>query len=109
MKTLIGGAIAAALGLLGLGIWWEEFLKVLAGILPAMFLLGGGLAIYLGWDELKDSWKKEETFETSSIDDEDDVEKYKQEINDLKGELESLKKEKDESPQEEEDEKEQKE
>ena len=60
MKTLIGGAIAAALGLIGLGIWWSEFLMVLAGIIPIMLLLGGGLAIYLGFDELKDTWKKDE-------------------------------------------------
>ena len=64
MKTLIGGAIAAALGLIGLGIWWSEFLMVLAGIIPIMLLLGGGLAIYLGFDELKDNWKKDEPAET---------------------------------------------
>lgn len=91
MKTLIGGAIAAALGLIGLGIWWSEFLMVLAGIIPVMLLLGGGLAIYLGFDELKDSWKKDETFESSSVQD-DQVEKYKQEIDELKDEIKSLKK-----------------
>ena len=61
MKTLIGGAIAAALGLVGLVIWWGQFLMVLAGIIPAMLLLGGALAIYLGFDELKDTWKDDET------------------------------------------------
>ena len=91
MKTLIGGAIAAALGLIGLGIWWSEFLMVLAGIIPVMLLLGGGLAIYLGFDELKDSWKKDETCESSSVQD-DQVEKYKQEIDELKDEIKSLKK-----------------
>ena len=69
MKTLIGGAIAAALGLIGLGIWWSEFLMVLAGIIPVMLLLGGGLAIYLGFDELKDTWKKDESFEPTSVQD----------------------------------------
>ncbi len=91
MKTLIGGAIAAALGLIGLGIWWSEFLMVLAGIIPVMLLLGGGLAIYLGFDELKDSWKKDESFESSTVQD-DQVEKYKQEIDELKDEIKSLKK-----------------
>ena len=90
MKTLIGGAIAAALGLIGLGIWWSEFLMVLAGIIPVMLLLGGGLAIYLGFDELKDSWKKDETFESSSVQD-DQVEKYKQEMDEVKDEIKSLK------------------
>ena len=91
MKTLIGGAIAAALGLIGLGIWWSEFLMVLAGIIPVMLLLGGGLAIYLGFDELKDTWKKDESFEPTSVQDAD-VEIYKKEIDELKEEIKGLKK-----------------
>jgi hypothetical protein len=94
MKTLIGGAIAAALGLIGLVIWWGQFLMVLAGIIPAMLLLGGALAIYLGFDEIKDSWKSDEAPESSSeVDEGEDVEKYKKEIDDLKEEIETLKKE----------------
>jgi hypothetical protein len=93
MKTLIGGAIAAALGLIGLVIWWGQFLMVLAGIIPAMLLLGGALAIYLGFDELKDSWKSDEAAEPSAEGGEgEDVEKYKKEIDDLKEEIETLKK-----------------
>ncbi len=59
MKTLIGGAVGAVLGLIGLAIWWKPFLNLLAGSVPVMLLLGGGLAIYLGFDELKDTWKNE--------------------------------------------------
>jgi cell division protein FtsB len=93
MKTLIGGAIAAALGLVGLVIWWGQFLMVLAGIIPAMLLLGGALAIYLGFDELKDTWKADEAAEPSTEGGEDEnVEKYKKEIDDLKEEIETLKK-----------------
>ena len=98
MKTLIGGAIAAALGLIGLVIWWGQFLMVLAGIVPAMLLLGGALAIYLGFDELKDTWKSDEAAEPSSEGSEGEgegegVEQYKKEIDDLKDEIETLKKE----------------
>ena len=92
MKTLIGGAIAAALGLIGIAVWWKEFLTVLAGTIPIMLLLGGALAIYLGFDELKDTWKKED-FDDSSDSADEDVEKYKQEISELKDEIEDLKKE----------------
>ena len=92
MKTLIGGAVAAALGLIGLAVWWGEFLMVLTGIIPIMLLLGGALAIYLGFDELKDTWKKDDSIEAPSSSDAD-VEKYKQEIDDLKNEIKSLKKE----------------
>jgi hypothetical protein len=99
MKTLIGGAIAAALGLIGLVIWWGQFLMVLAGIIPAMLVLGGALAIYLGFDELKDTWKSDEAAESSPESGEPEsgegegVEKYKKEIDDLKEEIETLKKE----------------
>jgi hypothetical protein len=97
-KTLLGGAVAAAFGLIGLVIWWEEFFEVLAGIIPVMLLLGGGLAIYLGFDELKDSLKEEKSFGADDIEESTggNVEKYKQEIDDLKEEIETLKKEKDE-------------
>jgi hypothetical protein len=94
MKTLIGGAIAAALGLIGLVIWWGQFLMVLAGIIPAMLLLGGALAIYLGFDELKDTWKSDEAAEPSPESNEgEDEQQYKKEIDDLKEEIETLKKE----------------
>lgn len=93
MKTLIGGAIAAVLGIIGLSVWFGEFLQILAGAIPAMLLLGGALAIYLGFDELKDNWKKEDIITDSSAQTED-VEKYKKEIDDLKKEIDSLKGEK---------------
>lgn len=59
MKTLIGGAIGAVVGIVGLAVWFGEFLQLLAGAVPIMLLLGGGLALYLGFDELKDTWKTE--------------------------------------------------
>jgi phosphate/sulfate permease len=95
MKTLIGGAVGAVLGLIGMSVWWKPFLQLLAGAIPVTLLLGGGLALYLGFDELKDTWKKEEpSFDTSTASDETD--KYKQEIGDLKKEIETLKTEKSE-------------
>lgn len=90
MKTLIGGAIAAALGIIGLVLCFKEFLQILQGAIPAMLLLGGGLAVYLGFDELKDNWKKED----ASLDtppQSEDCEKYKKEIEDLKKEIDILK------------------
>ena len=92
MKTLIGGAIAAVLGLIGLSVWFGAFLQLVAGALPIMLLLGGGLALYLGFDELKDTWKKDDSsFEAAA--EPDDSGKYQQEIDDLKQEIETLKKE----------------
>ncbi len=92
MKTLIGGAIGAVLGLIGISIWWKPFLQLLAGAIPVMLLLGGGLALYLGFDELKDTWKKDDTSDTSVVS--EDVEKYKKEVDELKSEVEKLKSDK---------------
>ncbi len=92
MKTLIGGAIAAVLGLIGVAVWFGAFLQLLAGAVPIMLLMGGGLAFYLGFDELKDTWKKDDTAPESS--DSDEAEKYKKEIEELKKEINSLKSEK---------------
>jgi len=89
MKALIGGSLVSVLGIVLLVIWWKEFLMILSGILPVSLVLGGGLVIYLGFDELKESWNKENILSGSSS---GEVEKYKQEIDDLKKEIESLKK-----------------
>ena len=81
MKTLVGGVIAAVLGIIGLSVWWKPFLQLLAGA--------------IGFDELKDSWKKDESsFDTEA--DKEDVDKYKQEIEDLKKEIKTLKEDKEE-------------
>ena len=96
MKTLIGGAAAAVLGIIGLVIWWKEFLMLLAGAIPFALLSGGALAIYLGFDELKDTWKtKQEDFGTSV--NKEEVDRYKKEVDDLKKEVEELKGEKKEA------------
>ncbi|MBW1740339.1 MAG: hypothetical protein JRJ42_04290 [Deltaproteobacteria bacterium] len=95
MKTLIGGAAAAVLGIIGLAVWWKPFLQLLAGAIPFALLSGGALAIYLGFDEMKDTWRsKEEEF--GSPVNKDEVNEYKQEVEKLKKEVEELKAEKEE-------------
>jgi hypothetical protein len=84
MKTLIGGAVAVLLGIIGIAVWFGAFLQLLAGALPPMLLLGGGLALYLGFDELKDSWKKDEGVEVPATDDKDRIEELEKELADLK-------------------------
>jgi hypothetical protein len=87
MKTLIGGAIAALLGLIGLAIWWQPFLQLLTGTIPVGLLLGGCLALYLGLDELKDTWRQE-GFDTGEVDDSDSL---KKKLEELEKENEALK------------------
>jgi hypothetical protein len=89
MKALIGGAVVSAIGLILLVLWWDEFLMILSGTIPATLLLGGALAIYLGFDDLRENWSKESLSSGASA---VDVEKYKHEIDELKKEIEQLKK-----------------
>jgi hypothetical protein len=96
MTALVGGLVAVALGLIGLGLWWKQFLGLLAGGLPLILLLGGALAVYLGFEETKDKFfKKPETpaYEPPQMA-EADVEKYKSEVENLKAEIEEIKKKK---------------
>ena len=93
MKTLVGGAVAAVIGVIGLAIWFNAFLQLLAGAIPVMLLLGGCLALYLGFDELKDTWQKETPVEptVATGGTADDAELLKKENEALKKELEALK------------------
>jgi len=94
MKVLIGGAIAAILGLIGLGIWWEPFLNILTGVIPIILLLGGALAIYVGYDEMKDQMKLKEEETVSAVDldaAKEELQKAKAEAEKYKAELEKAK------------------
>ena len=91
MKTLIGGAIAVLLGVVGLAVWFNQFIALIAGCIPPVLLLGGGLALYLGFDELKDTWQNENGVAPAMPGAEDEVDKFKKENEDLKKEIEALK------------------
>ena len=84
MKTLIGGAVAVLLGIIGIAVWFGAFLQILAGAIPPVLLLGGGLALYLGFDELKDSWKKNDGDDAPMADDKDRIAELEKELADLK-------------------------
>ena len=53
MKILLGGIVALVIGVIGLVVWWFEFLRVLKGVVPIILVLGGVLAIYLGIEDVK--------------------------------------------------------
>ncbi|MDZ7699552.1 MAG: hypothetical protein U5R49_22340 [Deltaproteobacteria bacterium] len=94
MAALAGGIVALVLGIIGIIIWWGYFLKALLAAVPAMLILGGALAAYLGFEELKDKRSTQDTFEPdSSL--KDDVDSLKEEIKALKSEKEKLEEEKE--------------
>ncbi len=51
---IVIGVIAALLGLRGLIAWRGDLLTVLRGSLPAIFILGGAIAVIAAFSEIKD-------------------------------------------------------
>jgi hypothetical protein len=93
MTALVGGLVAVALGLIGLGMWYDSLFILLKGGLPLLLLMGGALAVYLGFEESKDKFfKKGETpaYEPPKMA-EAEVEQYKAEVERLKKEVDDLK------------------
>ena len=89
MAVFAGGLAAVVLGIIGIIAWWNQFILILMGSIPAMLILGGGLAAYLGFEEIKDKRNSEALDDTSSA--------LKQEVESLKEELRELKQEKNPS------------
>ncbi len=89
MAALGGGLVALVLGIIGIIVWWGFFIKALLAAVPAMLILGGALAVYLGIEELRDK-KRADSFDdtTSSL---------KSDVDELKDEIKELKKEKTEA------------
>lgn len=55
MKILVIGIITTIFGVIGIGVWFVDFFQVLAGIIPIGLIIGGCLAMYLGYDEIRDA------------------------------------------------------
>jgi|YelNatPaOPRAMG01_1025707.scaffolds.fasta_scaffold00748_34 hypothetical protein len=97
MAVLAGGIGAFILGIIGLVIWWNQFLTLLAGAVPAILILGGGLAAYLGYDELKEK-KREEAPKPETSELKEKIESLEKELKELKEKRE--KQEQAEAPKE---------
>ena len=94
MAALAGGIAALVLGIIGIIIWWGQFIDILLGGVPVILILGGALAAYLGFEEIKDK-KTTESFDDTTQDN------LHQEVKDLKEEIKDLKEEKKEPEKEE--------
>ena len=84
MAALGGGLVALVLGIIGIIFWFGYFIKALQAGLPAMLILGGALAVYLGFEELKDKKNAPDTFNDSTTDLKGEVEALKDEIKQMK-------------------------
>jgi len=85
MMALVGGLVALVLGIIGIIIWWGYFIKALMAGIPVMLILGGALATYLGIEEVKDK-KTAESFDTEKDDLKREVETLKKELHEIKEE-----------------------
>jgi hypothetical protein len=86
MAALGGGLAALILGIIGIILWFGYFVKALQAGVPIMLILGGALAVYLGFEELKDKRNTPETFDDSASTLKSEVETLKEEIKQLKEE-----------------------
>ncbi|MBA4421717.1 MAG: hypothetical protein C0390_01300 [Syntrophus sp. (in: bacteria)] len=59
MSLLIGGIVAVILGVIGFSLWWNAFIIILQGGIPIMLILGGILAVYVGFDAMQDNVREE--------------------------------------------------
>ena len=92
MSLLIGGIIAAVLGLVGLIQFSEAFLTIVKGAFPISLLLGGALAVYVGIDEIQDKIREERLRQDEKLEKAHEeieaakaqAEKYKEELKKLK-------------------------
>jgi len=88
MVVFAVGLAVLVLGVVGIIVWGNEFVYILKGTIPAMLILGGALAAYLGFEEIKDKGKEDVVG--------DDRSDLQQEVESLKEEIKGLKEEKTE-------------
>ncbi len=99
MAALAGGLAALVLGIIGIVLWWGHFLDLLMGGVPIMLILGGALAAYLGFEEIKDKRAADSFEETPSANLKEEVETLKQEIKELKDDKKKPEAKKEEKPE----------
>jgi cell division protein FtsB len=92
MSLLTGGVIAAVIGLISLIFWWADFLAIIRGALPIFLLLGGALAIYVGFDEIQDKIRDERQRQDEGLEKaREEIESAKAETDRYREELDKLK------------------
>ena len=95
MKVFVGGVAAAFLGLLGILIWHHAVSRFIVSAVPIILLFGGLMVAYLRYDDVKDKLPFCKTCGTKEPSNDaglrEEVERYKQEAERLKSELDKTK------------------
>lgn len=87
MPLLIGGAIALILGIIGLIEWRGELFILIKGSVPLLLFLGGGLALYVGYDDFQEKIREEKHKQDEKL------EKAREEIEQIRAKAELYKEE----------------
>jgi len=74
MAVFAAGLAALVIGIVGIVAWGDYFIIVLKGSVPVMLILGGALAAYLGFEEIKDKGSSD-TIENGGADLKQEVER----------------------------------
>jgi flagellar motor component MotA len=92
MSLLIAGAISAVMGLIGLMAWWNDFLAIIRGAVPLAMVLGGILAVYVGYDDIQDKMREEQLRQDAKLEKaREEIEVVRAKAEQYKEELERLK------------------
>ena len=94
MMALLAGVGSLALGIILIVFFWGEFIDLLQGGIPVMLILGGALAAYLGYEEMKEKGESTD-LDTETNDLKGQVESLKEEIKELRGEKSAAEKSKE--------------
>ncbi len=89
MPLIIGGAIALILGIIGLIEWRGELFIIIKGSIPILLLMGGVLALYVGYDDFQEKMKEEKQKQ------DDKLERAREEIESIRAKAESYREELD--------------
>ena len=84
MAALGGGLVALVLGIIGIVVWFGYFIKALQAGIPVMLILGGALAVYLGFEEIKDKKNTPDTFDNDTTALRNEIDSLKEEIKQMK-------------------------
>jgi small neutral amino acid transporter SnatA (MarC family) len=94
MTLLIGGAVATVLGLIGIMFWGHQFLVIVQGGLPIAMIMGGILAMYVGFDDIQDKLREDRSKQEEKLDKaRDEIEAARAKAEQYREEVERLRRE----------------
>lgn len=83
---MIAGLVSLVLGIILFFVWFGHILALIKAVLPLVFIVGGAVASYLGWEEMKES--RGPTMDFSSP---DEANRYKAEAKAYQAKLNEIK------------------